>query len=628
MISLAEAAVRNGPEVHSTIEPIGERESVGGLLARQVERFPEVPVFAEPCAGRFRKVPWSEFCREVVAFGRFLSASGVERGDRVAMFSPNRREMLVTEFATMSLGAIFVPIFPGYAAEQARALVAQCRPTALVLPGLEQLERTGVPPTARVVVTFEPVEPSAFETARGVTGADQVLFADALARFAVGGGDPALAAFLDQAAAVDPSDPALMMYTSGTSGRLKGVLLTHDNILSQQRALSAIWTVSPEDRFLSYLPWHHSFGGIFEKYTALYHGATLYLDDSAGKDFDRLIRNWKEVRPTIYFSVPKVYQELVAHAQAHPEDEREIIHPELRFVFTAAAPLPANLAAFFAERGIPVLEGWGLTETSPCCTVTDPAEPRTVPGMVGYPIPGVRLYLAPDGEILVQGPNVMRGYFDDPEATAKVLPGDGWFRTGDLGSLIGAGLRLQARKDRIFKMFNAEKIIPTELENRLAGMNPYIRHVIVVGQGRSHLAALIYPDYFRIAQEFGEDRATADRVVKESIRDTVLAFNRDHPIPYEHILALAVITRELSIEHNELTPSLKLRVSNVLEQAEPYLEAVYEPSADCDCTFLRKVMRMDPDTRQCFAGLECTLDHCHECGNLLFGDSADSVTNP
>jgi long-subunit acyl-CoA synthetase (AMP-forming) len=573
-------------------------------------------------------VTWSEFCREVVAFGRFLSASGIERGDRVAMFSPNRREMLVTEFATMSLGAIFVPIFPGYAAEQARALVAQCRPTALVLPGLEQLGRTGVPPTARVVVTFEPVEPSAFETARGVTGADQVLFADALARFAVGGGDPALAAFLDQAAAVDPSDPALMMYTSGTSGRLKGVLLTHDNILSQQRALSAIWTVSPEDRFLSYLPWHHSFGGIFEKYTALYHGATLYLDDSAGKDFDRLIRNWKEVRPTIYFSVPKVYQELVAHAQAHPEDEREIIHPELRFVFTAAAPLPANLAAFFAERGIPVLEGWGLTETSPCCTVTDPAEPRTVPGMVGYPIPGVRLYLAPDGEILVQGPNVMRGYFDDPEATAKVLPGDGWFRTGDLGSLIDAGLRLQARKDRIFKMFNAEKIIPTELENRLAGMNPYIRHVIVVGQGRSHLAALIYPDYFRIAQEFGEDRATADRVVKESIRDTVLAFNRDHPIPYEHILALAVITRELSIEHNELTPSLKLRVSNVLEQAEPYLEAVYEPSADCDCTFLRKVMRMDPDTRQCFAGLECTLDHCHECGNLLFGDSTSTVTNP
>jgi len=627
-VSLAEAAVRNGAEVHSTIEPLGERESVGGLLARQAERFPEVPVFGERRAGRFRRVTWTEFCQDVVAFGRFLSSSGIERGDRVAAFSPNRSEMLVTEFATMCLGATFVPIFPGYAAAQARTLVAQCRPTALVLPGQEQLARTGVPPTARVVATFEPVEPSALAVALKETSAHHVPFADALARLAVGEDDPARVAFLGQAAAVDPDDPALMMYTSGTSGRLKGVLLTHDNILSQQRALSAIWTVTPRDRFLSYLPWHHSFGGIFEKYAALYHGATLYLDDSAGKDFDRLIRNWKEVRPTIYFSVPKVYQELVAHAQAHPEDERRIIHPELRFVFTAAAPLPANLAAFFTAGGIPVIEGWGLTETSPCCTVTDPTEPRTVPGMVGYPIPGVRLYLAPDGEILVRGPNVMRGYFDDPDATARALPGDGWFRTGDLGSLSGAGLRLQARKDRIFKLFNAEKVIPTELENRLAGMNPYIRHVIVVGQGRNHLAALIYPDFFRIAQEFGGDRASADRVVKQSLRETILAFNREHPIPYEHILAFAVITRELSIEQNELTPSLKLRVSNVLEQAQPYIEAVYEPSADCDCSFLRKVMRMDPDTRQCFAGLECTLDHCHECGNLVFGDSTGTVTNP
>jgi hypothetical protein len=177
-------------------------------------------------------------------------------------------------------------------------------------------------------------------------------------------------------------------------------------------------------------------------------------------------------------------------------------------------------------------------------------------------------------------------------------------------------------------MFNAEKVVPTELENRLAGMNPYIRHVIVVGQGRSRLAALIYPDFFRIAQEFGGDLATADRVVKESLRDTVLAFNRDHPIPYEHILAFAVITRELSIEQNELTPSLKLRVSTVLEQAEPYVEAVYEPSADCDCAFLRKVMRMEPDSRQCFAGLDCTLDHCHECGSLVFGDSAGTVVAP
>jgi long-subunit acyl-CoA synthetase (AMP-forming) len=412
------------------------------------------------------------------------------------------------------------------------------------------------------------------------------------------------------------------MYTSGTSGALKGVLLTHDNILSQQRALAALWTITPEDRFLSYLPWHHSFGGIFEKYGALYNGAVLGLDDSLGKDMPLLIRNWKAFRPTVYFSVPKVYQQLVAHAETHPEDEAAIFHPELRFVFTAAAPLPANLSAYFASRGIDVIEGWGLTETSPCCTLTDPHEARSVPGMVGYPIPGVAIRLAADGEILVQGPNVMRGYYRDPGATARALSEDGWFHTGDLGELVGAGLRLVARKDRVFKMLNAEKVVPTEIENRLAGMNSYIRHVIVTGSGRAFLAALIFPDYFRIGEEFGSDRAAADRIVKESLRQTLLAFNAEHPVKYEHIQAFAIVNRELSIEQEDLTPSLKVRVHNVLQDSGEYLEAIYQPNEDCDCRFLRKVMRVAGDGRRCFAGLDRTLDRCHECGGFVFDDAA------
>jgi long-subunit acyl-CoA synthetase (AMP-forming) len=194
---------------------------------------------------------------------------------------------------------------------------------------------------------------------------------DSLTRFGAGDSIDGRYGVAGSAAAIDPGKPALMMYTSGTSGPLKGVLLSHDNILSQQRALSAIWDVTPDDRFLSYLPWHHSFGGIFEKYTALYHGAALCIDESLGKDFAVLLRNWNDVQPTIYFSVPKIYQQLVVHAQAHPDDEGRIFHEGLRFVFTAAAPLPATISAFFAAKGIPVLEGWGLTETSPCCRLTD-----------------------------------------------------------------------------------------------------------------------------------------------------------------------------------------------------------------------------------------------------------------
>jgi long-chain acyl-CoA synthetase len=240
--------------------------------------------------------------------------------------------------------------------------------------------------------------------------------------------------------------------------------------------------------------------------------------------------------------------------------------------------------------------------------------------MVGYPIPGVRIRLARDGEILVRGPNVMRGYFDNPEATALALPGDGWFHTGDVGELVGAGLRLVTRKDRVFKLLNAEKVVPTELENRLAGMNPYIRHVIVTGEGREFLSALIFPDFHRIRAEFGDDRATAERVVKESFRETMLAFNREHPVKYEWIQAFAVVSRELTVESQELTPSLKVRFRNVLHGAEEYLEAVYEPGQDCDCRFLRKVMRLAPDDRPCFAGRDRTLDRCHACGSFVFGD--------
>ena len=246
--------------------------------------------------------------------------------------------------------------------------------------------------------------------------------------------------------------------------------------------------------------------------------------------------------------------------------------------------------------------------------------------MVGYPIPEVAVRLAPDGEVLIHGPNVMPGYYRNEEATARALPGDGWFHTGDLGEFVGMGLRLVGRKDRVFKMLNAEKVVPTEIENRLAGMNPYIRHVIVAGDGREFVAALVFPDFFRIAEEFGDDREAAERAVKASLRETMLEFNRTHPVRYERINAFAVISRELSIEQGELTPSLKVRVRTVLSSAEGYLDALYEPGPECDCRFLRKVLRLHDDERRCFAGRDRTLAQCHECASFIFDDLSEVAT--
>ena len=625
-VSLASTATRVGDSLASTLEPLGERLTVGALLQRNAARFGRHPIYLEKKDGRFAPVAWEAFLSDVVSLVAFLRGRGVSPGDRVAVVSRNRGEMLTTEFAVMSMGAVYVPLFAGYSGAQTEGLLRHAGATALVVAGAARLASIRVPDHVRLILSYDPLPPqTAVELRRG--GECLCLdFAEALERGGRPGAfDPRRAEILRGAAGLDPGEPCLMMYTSGTAGQQKGVLLTHDNILSQQRALARVWQIGQEDRLLSYLPWHHSFGGIFEKYTALYNGAPLALDDSQGKDFPRLRENWKEVRPTVYFSVPLVHQELVSHVRVHPEEEDEIFHPGLKFVFTAAAPLPANISEYFAAKGVPVVEGWGLTETSPCCTLTDMAERRDVPGLVGYPIPGVELRLAGDGEILVRGPNVMRGYHGDPEATARALPGDGWFRTGDLGELVGPALKLISRKDRVFKMLNAEKIIPSVMETRLAGANKYIRHVLIVGDGRGFLAALIFPNFFLIEEEFGPDRAAAETVVRESFRRSIEELNRENPVKYEHIQAFAVVGKELTVEDGELTPSMKVRVENVLRGSREYVEAIYEPLKDCDCRFLRKVLRLAPDPRPCPAGEDLTLDRCHECGSRSREDVSGRV---
>jgi long-subunit acyl-CoA synthetase (AMP-forming) len=616
--ALSDTTIREGRTLRSSLAPAGSRETIPDLLNRNAARFGERPAFSAKADGRYEDRSWRRFREDVVSLGECFLAHGIRKGDRIVILSRNRAEMLVTEFATMSVGAIYVPIFAGYHAEQTRALIRLARPSAIVLADREQAEKIAGSAGVGLIVSFDPVPSSILESDRPKAVLE---YGEALARGRARG---TAGAFQRCAADVRPDDASLMMYTSGTGGEMKGVLLCHDNILSQQRAFARIWSIGPEDRFLSYLPWHHSFGGIFEKYTALYNGAPVAIDDSLGRDFPLLLQNWKSVKPTVYFSVPTIYQQLVDHARLHPDEEKEIFPEGMKFVFTAAAPLPAGISSYFAERKIPVAEGWGLTETSPCCTTTDLREPRSVPGVVGYPIPEVEIRLADDGEILVRGPNVMREYFENPDETRRVLPGDGWFRTGDLGEIVGNALRLIARKDRIFKLLNGERVIPSPLENCLAGRSPYIRHVVIAGAAQDRLTALIFPNLPLIESEFGDDRERADRVVKESFEQAVRELNETHPVRYERIGAFVVVGRLLSIENGELTPSLKVRVANVLGSYKEYIDAVYQPSGDCDCRFMRRVMRLSPDPRFCFRGKALTLDRCHECGLFVFPDEEES----
>jgi len=371
------------------------------------------------------------------------------------------------------------------------------------------------------------------------------------------------------------------MYTSGTMGTPKCVQLTHRNILSQQAALDIVWDLDESDRFLSYLPWHHSFGGIFELFTALYNGATISLESSYGKEPETILDNWRQVRPTVFFSVPKVYQSLVELTKGSKEAEEMFFNSGLKFVFTAAASLPARISKEFENRGITVIEGWGLTETSPCCTLTDPNIKRAS-GIVGKPIPGVQVRIAEQDEILIKGPNVMVSYYDNEEANRDTFTEDGWYRTGDVGVITPGGLKLISRKDRIFKLSNGEKVVPTDLEQAIETKCHYVSYAIVSGSGEQHPVALIFPNKKLLKNPDYEisprDGCFCPRNLNElgrCLNGCLHDANSTIGQKFAKVKSAAIIDDHLTLDNNTLTPSMKVAPKNVVDKYKGHLQNLY-----------------------------------------------------
>ncbi|HEX7414360.1 MAG TPA: AMP-binding protein, partial [Bacteroidia bacterium] len=361
----------------------------------------------------------------------------------------------------------------------------------------------------------------------------------------------------------------------------KCVQLTHKNILTQQAALQSVWTLDENDRFLSYLPWHHSFGGIFERFSALYNGCTIALESGYGKDPEVILENWKIIQPTLFFSVPKVYQTLIELTKADSKAEELFFHSQLKFIFTAAASLPKNISDEFEKRGVQVVEGWGLTETSPCCTLTDPSIKREQ-GVVGKPIPGVTIRIATDGEIQVKGPNVMAGYYKNDDANKTAFTEDGWYCTGDVGEITPSGLKLISRKDRIFKLLNGEKVIPTDMEFLIQNKCHYIMFAMVVGSGKEYPVALLFPNkkmldnpHYELSPEEGcfcpRNLNELGRCLQGCLHDANCGIGEK----FSKIKSAILIDDELSIEKNTLTPSLKAAPNNIMKAYKAHIENLY-----------------------------------------------------
>jgi len=380
-------------------------------------------------------------------------------------------------------------------------------------------------------------------------------------------------------------DVAWVLYTSGTTGKPKGVELTHWNALSQQAAIAAVWDVSERDVFLSYLPWHHCFGALFERLMALWHRALLVVDDSRGRDLDRLFENLLEIRPTLYFGVPRVYNGMIARA-ATDAKAREALQ-RLRFAFSAAAPISEPAFRWFEEHGVPVLEGWGLTETSPCATITRRDQKRS-PGVVGFPLPGTTLSLeeveglAGKGEILVQGPQVMRGYRRRPSETAQALRG-GFLHSGDLGEWTSAGLKLYGRIDGVFKLENGEKVSSGEVEARLLAATPLLEQAVVLGRAQPFATALCWIAQGAATRWLQERDLEAPASMAELVRiselrralvEALQPANLLAPVHYERVRRVALVPETPSMETGELTPTLKMVRAVSLERHAELIAAM------------------------------------------------------
>ena len=548
-----------------------------------------------------------------------LTALGLARGDRVAIISESRPEWLLTDLAVIAAGGVTVPIYPTLSAGQARYILQDCGARMAIVSTRLQLQkiqevRHQLPAIEAVVL----IEDRPEGTSPSVLTFDEVA-ARGHARMVAEWG--AGKQFRDGAREVRAEDLATIIYTSGTTGEPKGVMLTHASLVANMYAGAEPLDVHQNDVALSFLPLSHAFERMVS-YIYLLRGVTIIFAES----FDTIGRDVALVKPTVFTGVPRVFEKM--HARITEKGQsgsaakaalfrwavgvgtargrallrgralaplvalqsaladrlvfakvRAGVGGRLRYLVSGSAPLPVATAEFFHGIGLPITEGYGLTETAPILTVNPPGHQRA--GTVGKAIPGVELRIAADGEILARGPNLMAGYVNKAEATAEAIR-DGWFHTGDIGAIDADGyLSITDRKKDLLVTSGGKKIAPQPIENVLK-LNPLVAEVVVLGDRRKYAAALIVPEFNALERRLKElGRPPAERADLASRPDVVAlyqeivdALNRDLA-QFERIKRIAILPREFSIDGGELTPSLKVKRKVVEEKWRDAIASLY-----------------------------------------------------
>jgi long-chain acyl-CoA synthetase len=543
-----------------------------------------------------------------------LARLGVRAGDRVAIISENRPEWSLTDLAILSLRAVNVPIYTTQAVEQVRFILEDSDAKMLFISGRKLMKHA-----ENAIHSVERLEKLIFFDADGAAdaGSRAMTLAD-LEDLR----DENAVTFEERLAAIRKDDLATIIYTSGTTGEPKGVMLTHENFVSNIVAISKGLPIRTSDRSLAVLPLSH----IFERtvfYVLCSNGVSIHYCAA----FDQLAACLKEVKPTIMTAVPRLFEQLyhkivkkgkaaggwrttlfnwaleVGQQYWQAKDEHESVSPalaakqalasrlvfskwregvggSLRFFVSGGAPLSKKLAYAFWAAGIPILQGYGMTEA--CVACANRPEDNKI-GSIGRPFEGIEMKIAEsDGEILVRGPNVMKGYLNRPEDTAAAIDGDGYYHTGDVGYMDTDGhFYVTDRLKDLFKLSNGKYVAPLQVESLLK-QSPLISQPVVVGSGRKQVGALIVPDWEALKEVLKDENISADgtreelcenpRVIKR-IQNDAVALTREMN-DYERVKRVYLLPREFSIDKGEMTPTLKIKRSVIDEKYEEAIDEI------------------------------------------------------
>ncbi len=542
------------------------------FLARLAEQG-DHPALRVKRAGEYVSLSWNEMARDAHRAAAAMRRLGVQPGDRVIQVAENRYEWIIGDLAIFLARAVHVPVHSTLAGGQIAYQIRDCQPSLVLLSGpsqAEKLQGEQLPETP--VLAYD-------ACSQRLNGRPILHFAEAVAESADDG-----AAEMQREAAenVKPDDLATILYTSGTTGEPKGVMLTHDNLASNALGTLSVFAQEPDDVRLTWLPLSHIFARTCDLYTWY---ATPGMELALAESRDTILGDCGEVKPTLMNGVPyffdKIFRFLSDNGQGDsPDAAKQLLGGRVRMCCSGGAALPDHVAQFFNRQGVRLEQGYGLTETSPVITVcTDPAKL----GSVGAAIPGVEVRISDDGEILTRGPHVMRGYWNKPEATAEVLK-DGWLYTGDLGRLDNDGfLYITGRKKELIVTASGKNIAPVALE-ALLSQDPLIHQALVVGDGRNYLTALIVPDENNLSEELAsrEIEPQADRNADPRVREIFAQRLRQRLAAvssHEQIGGFTLIADPFTPERGELTPTLKLRRGVIHERYADVIEAMYRPRA-------------------------------------------------